>query len=173
MLDFVLPAEKNREDVLGFYDEIENNGERCIGIDGYKDYDKWSKGMKNRQTGKNLPEGYVKEVFFLCYEGDRLVGVFSIKYKLTEYLLNYGGHICYAVRPSDRNRGLATQMLRQGLCFARVDGFEKVLLVCDEDNLASEKVIQKNGGVFENRLFDADESVFVKRYWIQLRKAPL
>ena len=46
-------------------------------------------------------------------------------------------------------------------------------LVCDEDNLASEKVIQNNGGVFENRLFDADESVFVKRYWIQLRKAPL
>lgn len=44
--------------------------------------------------------------------------------------------------------------------------------MCDEDNLASEKVIQKNGGVFENRLFDAGESVFVKRYWIQLRKAP-
>lgn len=43
-------------------------------------------------------------------------------------------------------------------------------LVCDEDNLASEKVIQKNGGVFENRLFDSDESVFVKRYWIQIGK---
>lgn len=46
--------------------------------------------------------------------------------------------------------------------------FDRVLAVCDEDNYASEKVILRNGGVFENKLFDPDENVFVKRFWIAL-----
>ena len=46
--------------------------------------------MQNRHTGKNLPEGYVRENFYLCYEGKRLIGVFSLKFELTEFLLNYG-----------------------------------------------------------------------------------
>jgi predicted acetyltransferase len=40
--------------------------------------------------------------------------------------------------------------------------------VCDEDNYASEKIILKNGGVLENTLYDPEEAVTVKRYWIDL-----
>ena len=47
-------------------------------------------------------------------------------------------------------------------------GFDRVLCVCDENNLASEKVIQRCGGVLENKLYDPEEQVFVKRYWIFL-----
>ena len=49
---------------------------------------------------------------------------------------------------------------------ARAAGLDRLLLVCDDDNIASEKVILKNGGQYENTLFDPDEQVFVKRYWI-------
>jgi predicted acetyltransferase len=59
-------------------------------------------------------------------------------------------------------------MLAQGRDIARELGFGRVLCVCDEDNLASERVIIKNGGIFENRLYDDEEKVFVKRYWIDL-----
>lgn len=83
-------------------------------------------------------------------------------------MLNYGGHIGYAVRPSERNRGLATQILKQGLEMAKQFEFDKVLCVCDEDYYASEKVILKNGGVLENKLYDPYESVSVNRYWISL-----
>ena len=127
----------------------------------------WLRGMWNRHLGRNLPEGYVREDFFLCYEAEKLVGVFSLKYELTEYLENFGGHIGYAVRPSERGRGLASQMLAQGLQVARNCGMARVLCVCDEDNFASEKVIVKNGGVLENTLFDPEERVWVKRYWIE------
>ncbi len=168
MLNFYLPTEQNREDVLSFYNEIEKSGGECIGIGNYKDYDLWLKGMQNRHTGKNLPDGYVRENFYLCYEDDFLVGVFSLKFELTDFLLNFGGHIGYATRPSERNRGLATQMLKQGLEISKQFGFERILCVCDEDNYASEKVILKNGGVLENELFDPDEQVVVKRYWIEL-----
>ena len=97
-----------------------------------------------------------------------MVGVFNLKFELTEFLLNFGGHIGYAVKPSRRNRGCASQMLKQGLDIARELGFVRVLCVCDEDNIASERVIIKNGGIFENRLYDDEEKVFVKRYWIDL-----
>lgn len=130
--------------------------------------DLWLSGMQNRHTGENLPEGYVRENFYLCYEGKRLIGVFSLKFELTEFLLNYGGHIGYATRPSDRNRGLATQMLKQGLALSKEFGFERILCVCDNDNYASEKVILKNGGIFENELYDPNEEVVVKRFWICL-----
>lgn len=168
MISFILPSAENRQDVLSFYDEFERNGETCIGYGNYKDYDTWLKGMMNRKNGTDLPQGYVRENFYLCYEGDKMVGVFSLKFELTDFLLNYGGHIGYAVRKSERNRGLASQMMKQGLDIARKFGFDRILAVCDDDNYASEKVILRNGGVFENTLYDDDEKVFVKRFWIGL-----
>lgn len=168
MLKFILPTEQSKADVLSFYEEIENSGGECIGIGNYKNFDRWLTGMQNRHSGKNLPEGYVREDFYLCYEGCRLIGVFSLKFELTEFLLKYGGHIGYATRPSERNRGLATQMLKQGLEISKELGFDRILCICDSDNYASEKVILKNGGVLENELYDPDEKVFVKRFWIRL-----
>lgn len=55
-----------------------------------------------------------------------MVGVFSLKFELTEFLLNYGRHIGYAVCPSKRNCGLATQMLKQGLEFCKGFGFDRI-----------------------------------------------
>lgn len=167
-LKFVLPSEESRADVLNFYNEFERANETCIGYGGYKDFDKWLVGMNNRHTGKNLPDGYVRENFYLCYSEDKLVGVFNLKFELTEFLLNFGGHIGYAVCSSERNRGLATQMLRQGIGIAKQFGFDRILCVCDEDNYASEKVIIKNGGVLENMLYDPEEKATVKRYWIEI-----
>ena len=85
----------------------------------------------------------MRENFYLCYDGDEMVGVFSLKFELTDFLLNYGGHIGYAVRPSKRNHGLATQILKQGLELCKQFGFDRILCICDEDNYASEKVILK------------------------------
>ena len=70
MLNFMLPVEENRDDVLSFYPEIEQSGGACIGIGNYRDYDRWLNGMRNRHTGRNLPEGYVRENFYLCYAGN-------------------------------------------------------------------------------------------------------
>lgn len=168
MLEFVLPSEKNKNDVLSFYDEFERAGETCIGFVGYKNFDAWLVGMNNRRSGNNLPVGYVRENFYLCYDEKEIVGVFNLKFELTEFLLKYGGHIGYAVRPSKRKCGYASEILKRGISLSKRFGLEKVLCVCDDGNEASEKVILKNGGVFENELYDEDEKVFVKRYWIEV-----
>ncbi len=168
MIKFVLPDEANQDDVLDFYREFEKYGESCIGFADHDDYDSWLREKRSRRSGEDLPEGWVRENFYLCYEGKKLVGVFSLKFELTEYLLNYGGHIGYAVRRSERNRGLASEMLEQGLIIARSLGFDRILGVCDEDNYASQKVIVRNNGVFENKMFDPEEKVYVNRFWIDL-----
>lgn len=168
MIKFILPNKNNKEDVLAFYDEIEKNGDECIGFKNHSNYDKWLIEMQNRHLGENLPKGYVKENFYLCYDENKLIGVFSLKFELTEYLLNYGGHIGYATLPSQRRKGYATNMLKEGLKIAKKLGFNKVLCVCDDDNIGSEKVIIKNNGILKNTLFDPAENVTVKRFWIDL-----
>ncbi len=168
MLKWILPDASRWEDIRSFYEEIEQSGGACIGFGNRKDAVLWLTDMQNRLTGKNLPEGYVRENFYLCYEGDTLAGVFSLKFALTDYLRDFGGHIGYAVRPSMRCRGLATQMLREGKEIAAGLGFDRLLCVCDKDNPASARVIVKNGGVLGNELYDPEEKVVVQRYWISL-----
>lgn len=168
MISFVYPTETNQEDVQAFYAEFEQQGKTCIGYGKHKDYPAWLTNVHNRITVTDLPEGFVQEAFYLCYDGPELVGVLNLKFTLTPYLLNYGGHIGYAVKPSRQGHGLATQMLRQSLEIAHGMGMDKVLLVCDDDNYASEKVILHNGGQYEDARYDAAEAVNVKRYWIVL-----
>lgn len=168
MITFVYPTEANRDDVKAFYAEFEQQGTTCIGYDKHTDYDVWLTNIHNRITVTDLPEGFVQEAFYLCYDKDEMAGVLNLKFTLTDYLLNYGGHIGYAVKPSRQGQGLATQMLRQSMDIARGMGMEKLLLVCDEDNIASEKVILKVGGQYEDTRYDAEEAVNVKRYWLPL-----
>jgi predicted acetyltransferase len=84
-------------------------------------------------------------------DGAEYLGRIAIRHRLTPYLLDLGGHIGYDVRPSARRRGHATAMLRAALPVARELGIERALITCDADNVASRRVIEKNGGGFEDR----------------------
>ena len=79
--------------------------------------------MINRKEEKNLSEGYVRENFYLCYDNDTMIEVFSIKFSLTDYFLKHGGHIGYAAVPSYQRRDLGTEILSKGLEIAKVLGF--------------------------------------------------
>ena len=74
----------------------------------------------------------------------------------------------YAVKPSRQGHGLATQVMRQCLNIVRGMGMDKLLLICDDDNYASEKVILRNGDQYEDTRYDTEEAVNVNRYWISL-----
>lgn len=93
-------------------------------------------------------------------DGDEYIGRISIRHRLTPRLLEIGGHIGYDVRPSARRRGHATAMLRAVLPLAHALGIDPALLTCDTDNIASRKVIEANGGVFE------DVRSGKLRYWV-------
>jgi predicted acetyltransferase len=58
------------------------------------------------------------------------------------------GHIGYAVVPWKQGRGYATRALREVLRDAQAEGLRYVEITTSPDNVASQRVIQANGGVF-------------------------
>lgn len=76
----------------------------------------------------------------------------------------WGGHCGYSVRPKERRKGYAKEMLRLNIENARKIGIEKLLVTCDVKNAATEKTILANGGIFE-KIIDVD-GCQMKRYWI-------
>ena len=124
---------------------------------------------------KEHTEGYADEpddwvecsAFWLLSEEQILLGEIHIRHRLSPALEDYGGHIGYMVRPSERGKGHATRMLAMALANARAMGLRRVLVTCEPGNVASARVALKNGG----RL--ASESVarvgrLTSRYWIDL-----
>lgn len=99
---------------------------------------------------------------------DELVGRISIRHELTESLRREGGHIGYDTVPSFRGRGVATEMLRLALPVARTLGLREVLVTCNDTNVASIRVIERNGGVLrETKVLDPRNPA-KRYYWIAI-----
>lgn len=125
--------------------------------------EKWTEEKSDAIYEKGLVPA---TTYFLVDEIGYIYGCLNFRYELNEYLLKAGGHIGYGIRPSWRQKGYATRMLEAGLDKCREAGLTKVLITCDEDNIASAKTIEKCGGVLENMIQDGN--VFKKRYWVSL-----
>lgn len=118
----------------------------------------------------NVDKQYASQTsYFVVNENNKLIGGASIRHYLTIDGYNYGGHIGYGVRPSEREKGYGTQILKLALEEAKKLKIYKVLLVCLETNMGSNKVIQKCGGILENQVKDSDDSI-INRYWIDISK---
>ncbi len=75
--------------------------------------------------------------------------------------------------PEFRRRGLATRILAESLRIASERlGIRRALVTCDDDNVGSRRVIEKNGGVLENVLSGPDLAKPKRRYWIDLSTSP-
>ncbi len=122
--------------------------------------------LNDLRRATQLPEPWVPATFLLAFVGDDLVGRTSIRHRLNDFLLAAGGHIGYAVRPAFRRRGCATEILTQSVIVARSYDIDRVLVTCDEDNIASAGVIVRCGGVLENIVDNPDGGPRKRRYWI-------
>ncbi len=115
---------------------------------------------------RDLPDGLVPMSRFLFFDGDRLVGQSNLRRCLSPALHLDGGHIGYAVRPSARRCGYATEILWQTLEEAHRIGIGKALLTVAETNLASLRVVEKAGGVFDRETISPRTGKTMRRFWI-------
>jgi predicted acetyltransferase len=129
--------------------------------------EKYIKESRQHSKGVNLPKGYVSETVYWLIDDNQFVGRVGIRHYLSSDLKKLGGHIGYAIRPSKRKKGYGTQILKLALLKAKKLGIKKLLITCDENNIASRKIIESNGGKFKDKL--RREDGITRRYWIKLR----
>lgn len=120
-------------------------------------------------SGAVLPEGHVPCDYFWITEGDQVVGFISFRRELNDHLRRFGGHIGYSTIPSRRREGIVREALRLVLRFAKAEGYERVMLTCDDDNVGSIRTIEGAGGELED-VIDAPLTGHprVRRYWIDV-----
>lgn len=131
----------------------------------YCDFDYYLDNLeiKEPKDGK-VPDS----VFFLLdIERNILLGAVNIRHYLNDYLFRFGGHIGDGIRPSERGKGYATEMIRLSLIECKKLGMDRVLMICNKSNIASAKTIIKNGGILENEFAD-DDGEINQRYWIDI-----
>ena len=139
------------------------------GLDRLSSIEIWFEELKKRSCEDTVPKGLVPSSTYLgVREKDNyIVGMIDIRHYLNEYLTQVGGNIGYGVRKTERNKGYAKQMLKLALEKCKELKIKKVLITCDEDNIASEKVILSANAKLEDiRNVDGENK---KRFWIDLQ----
>lgn len=118
--------------------------------------------LRYADTSLTFPDDRVHCDYYWLTDGDpaEVVGFLALRHRLNAFLLEEGGHIGYAVRPSRRRAGHATRALGLAVRRAAGLGIDRVLVTCDEDNDASRRTIERNGGSCE------DSRKGKRRYWI-------
>jgi predicted acetyltransferase/uridine phosphorylase len=141
-------------------------------INQYSHFEEWFQNNLENRSEDTVKDGFVTASTFIALDDDNnIVGMLDLRHRLNKYLNLYGGHIGYSVRPSQRNKGYAKEMLRLGILEARKRNIEDILITCYKENEGSRRVILANGGELENEVeepnhVDGNNSGVLQRYWI-------
>lgn len=170
-LKLILPTMEYKDEIMNYKEEFIKNKDSMDGTGGLRNsetFEEWYSAVYDNLKEETVREGFVPATTFIAisnYDG-RLVGMIDIRHRLNDYLLNFGGHIGYSVRKSERQKGYATEMLALALKECIGLDIKRVLITCDKDNIASAKIIIKNGGILENEVLE--RNTIIQRYWIDL-----
>lgn len=168
-LKLVKASNEYRTQITEMLDEWYATGEKIIPYTirrlDYHDFEYYCINLEVKDTSGGL----VPDSTFFCLDEERdiMVGAVNIRHYLNDALLQSGGHIGDGVRPSERRKGIATQMIGLALQECKKLGIERVLMVCNKDNVGSAKSIVNNGGVLENEV--VVDGCVEQRYWITLK----
>ena len=165
------PEASDREQVMAYREEflaIDSRMDGTCALNEYDDFDAWLANVRAYSAPETTPAGKVPATQYLALdENEHLVGMVNLRHCLNDYLLEFGGHIGYSVRPADRKNGYAIQMLKLALNEAKALGLDRVRIACDRYNIASAKTIQANGGVLDGERYDPQDGTLTQRYWIE------
>ena len=176
IIKLVVPSNDYKDQVMKYREIFLEKGESfdgCAGLQECESYEEWI-DFENRLS-KKYKENYVPSTVFLGVReiDNKLIGIIDFRHKLTNFFFNYGGNIGYSVLPSERRKGYAKNMLGLMLEYCKEQGFHRVLVTCDKENIGSQKTIIANGGILNNEVTDdtgLSESGIIQRYWISLKK---
>ena len=175
MKDLILikPSEEYASQIAEYRVEFIERGDSMDGCGSLRRLDNpydFIKKCSDYERAETLPEGRVIATQFMLVRAsdNRLLGMIQVRHYFNDYLSKFGGHIGYSVRPSERQKGYAKEMLKMALPFCREIGIDKVLVTCIDGNIGSEKTILANGGAYESTVYEPNGDRDLKRFWITL-----
>ena len=170
MITLKRPTKEDEAEAAAFKQEFLDNGETTINgselLDRMESYDEWLKSVTDNTSPDTVnPSWVVTDTYFAIDENGSIVGIIDLRHELNEFLKDFGNS-GYSVRPSQRRRGYATEMLKLILERARQIGMDQLQLSVERSNEASVKTITKNGGKYERSFtFEGEEAdVYMIRF---------
>ncbi len=153
-IKLVRPTIELKSEALDYRQEHFDNNELIINgselFDKIDSYEEWLKKVNNNSKIETVdPNWVLTDTFFAIREDDnRIIGIIDLRHTLNEFLKDFGNS-GYSVRPSERKKGYATEMLRLLLKYAKEIGLKELHISVERDNIPSIKTIVKNGGKIE------------------------
>lgn len=168
----VFPSIEYKQQIIEYKNEFEINKDSMDGSAGLSfedDFEQWLLKLEDNSSEETVRAGLVPASTYLAIRvsDKKLLGMIDIRHRLNEYLAQFGGHIGYSIRLSERRKGYAKAMLQLALEKCKELSIEKVLITCDKDNIGSSKTIISNNGILENEVLE--EGRITQRYWIDLK----
>lgn len=163
----VRPTEQLKEQAINFRQEFFDNHEMVINgselLDKTDQYEDWLKTVAANTSIETVSVNWVvTDTFFAVDEKDQIIGIIDLRHTLNDFLKNLG-NCGYSVRPSERRKGYATEMLRLLLPIAKDAGMKELNLSVERDNEASIKTIMRNGGKYERSFeFEGEQADIYK-----------
>ena len=167
----VEPSLAYEEQIRSYRQEFLDRGDSLDGTSSLADYgdvSAWLAWLDKLAHPEICPDAFVPGTQLLGIRASdgKLVGMVNLRHSLNDHLRQTGGHIGYCVRPDERRKGCAKQLLRQALAVAAGLGLDRVLVTCSKDNEGSRRTILACGGVLENEVWNGPEGKITQRYWI-------
>lgn len=161
----VIPNMELKNRAIDFRQEFFDNGEMIINgselLDKTENYDDWLKTVIDNTKEETVnPDWVVTDTFFALDETDKIIGIIDLRHTLKGFLKDFG-NCGYSIRPSERRKGHATEMLHLILSIAKNAGLSELHLAVKKANLPSIGTIIKNGGVYERSFNFEDEQADV------------
>ena len=174
---FEKPSMERKEEIIEFLDEFAIYGSDINGSGGldriYKCYtfeealDRCLK-MEDAEYAKKGGKCQSRTFLLIREDDNKIVGTINVRWNLNKELLEFGGHIGYSIRPTERRKGYNKINLYLGMIEAKKVGLERVMLDCDANNIASDKTLKALGGTLERSEIDPSDGILTNVYWFNV-----
>lgn len=149
-INLVRPTLKHKENALEFKKEFLEHGENVINgsemLDNMDSYDNWLNSvLNNANPDKVNPDWVLTDTFFAVDDAGKIIGIVDFRHELKGFLVDFG-HAGYSVRPTERRKGYATEILSKIKQIAKEAGLSALQLSVERKNEPSVKTILKNAG---------------------------
>ena len=167
-ITLIRPTLELKEKALEYRKEHFQHGEMIIYgselFDKAESYEEWLSSVTLNTNPKTVNENWVvTDTFFAIRNSDdKIIGIIDLRHTLNEFLKDLG-NCGYSVRPSERKKGYATEMLYQLIHVAKEAEMKELHISVEKENTASKKVVQKNGGIYERSFSFENETADIYR----------